>query len=142
MEQHYMTQSKKSDEYTIVLDELAKGIADDIDNQITIDLSNTYGATTTYWAGDSVTDVVYSGSNDGTFTIDINSEDTINIGDWNLSGDFGAIGNINPTTVEQMCKHYPGLEKVWRNFKSVYDMCKQDYEGKLKAGEIDDDIPF
>jgi len=41
-----------------------------------------------------------------------------------------------------MCKEYPGLEKVWRNFKSVYDMCKQDYEGKKKAGEIDDDIPF
>jgi len=41
-----------------------------------------------------------------------------------------------------MCKEYPALEKVWRNFKNVYDMCKQDYEGKIKAGEIDDDIPF
>jgi len=42
-----------------------------------------------------------------------------------------------------MCEHYPALEKVWRNFKSVYDMCKQDYEGKKKAGEIlDDDLPF
>ena len=50
--------------------------------------------------------------------------------------------NIDPDKVERMCKQYPALEKVWRNFKSVYDMCKQDYEGKEKAGEIDDDIPF
>jgi hypothetical protein len=136
-----MTQSKKSDEYTIVLDELAKGIADDIDNQITINLNDTYGATTTYWAGDSITDVVYSDSNDGTFTI-TDDATTINIGDWNLSGDFGAI-SINPYEVEKMCKEYPALDKVWRNFKSVYDMVKQDYEGKKKAGEIDDDdIPF
>jgi hypothetical protein len=133
-----MTQSKKSDEYTIVLDELAKGIADDIDNEIIIDLNNTYGTTTTYWAGDSVTDVVYSGSNDGSFTIDVNdvTTNTIDIG-WIYNN-----MNIDPSEVENMCKEYPGLEKVWRNFKSVYDMCKQDYEGKKKAGEIDDDIPF
>ena len=40
------------------------------DDTITINLDDTYGTTTTYWAGDSITDVVYSGSNDGTFTID------------------------------------------------------------------------
>ena len=112
------------------------------DDTITINLDDTYGTTTTtYWAGDSVTDVVYSGSNDGTFTIDINdlTTDTIDIGDWSLSGDFG---RIDPVEVEKMCKEYPALEKVWRNFKSVYDMVKQDYEGKKKAGEIDDDLPF
>jgi len=113
------------------------------DDTITINLGETAGTTTTYWAGDSVTDVVYDSSYDGTFTIGTGTSSTINIGEWNLSGDFGAIDDkINPTTVEQMCKQYPSLEKVWRNFKSVYDMCKQDYEGKLKAGEIDDDIPF
>jgi hypothetical protein len=139
-----MTQSKKSDDYTITLDtgEVLdlNGIVDTT-GDITINLDDTYGTTTTYWAGDSITDVVYTGSNDGTFTIDVNSEDTINIGDWNLSGDFGAI-SINPYEVEKMCKEYPALEKVWRNFKAVYDMVKQDYEGKKKAGEIDDDIPF
>jgi UDP-galactopyranose mutase len=139
-----MTQSKKPDvESTINISELGlENIMED--DTITIDLNNTYGTTTTYWAGDSITDVVYSGSNDGTFTIDINdlTTDTIDIGDWKLSGDFGAI-SINPYEVEKMCKEYPALEKVWRNFKAVYDMVQQDYEGKKKAGEIDDDdIPF
>jgi hypothetical protein len=136
-----MTQSKKPDfESTINISELGlENIMED--DTITIDLNNTYGTTTTYWAGDSVTDVVYTGSNDGTFTIDINdlTSDTINIGDWNLTGNFG---RIDPVEVEKMCEHYPGLEKAWRNFKAVYDMVKQDYEGKKKAGEIDDDLPF
>ena len=49
--------------------------------------------------------------------------------------------SISPSEVERMCMQYPALEKVWRNFKSVYDMCKQDYEGKKKSGEVDD-LPF
>jgi|SRR6056300_360513 hypothetical protein len=135
-----MTQSK-DDDYTITLDSGEKldlsGILDTT-GDITINLDNTMGTTTTYWAGDSVADVVYSGSNDSTFTIDINdlTTDTIDI-DW-LTGKL----NIDPDEVEHMCKEYPALERVWRNFKSVYDMVKQDYEGKKKAGEIDDDIPF
>ena len=133
-----MTQSKKDDfESTINIEELdLSGIMED--DTITINLDDTYGSTTTYWAGDSVTDVVYSGSNDGTYTIDINdvTTDTIDI-DWIYNN-----MNIDPSEVEKMCKEYPSLKKVWRNFKSVYDMVKQDYEGKKKAGEIDDDFSF
>jgi len=133
-----MTQSKKPDfESTINIEELdLSGLLEE--DTLTINLDNTYGSTTTYWAGDSVTDVVYSGSSDGTFSIDINdiTTDTINI-DWIYNN-----MNIDPNEVEKMCKEYPALERVWRNFKSVYDMVKQDYEGKKKAGEIDDDIPF
>ena len=105
---------------------------------ITINLDETYGTTTTYQVGDSVTDVVYSGTNDGTFTVDLGdyTTDTIDIS-WIYNN-----MNIDIQEVECMCKQYPSLEKVWRNFKSVYDMVKQDYEGKKKAGEIDDDIPF
>jgi hypothetical protein len=129
-----MTQSKKNDDtFTINIDEL--GLGDLLsDDTITINLDDTYGATTTYWAGDSVTDVVYSGSNDGTFTI---NADTIDAADWVYKSTY-----ISPSEVERMCKEYPALEKTWRNFKSMYDMVKQDYEGKKKAGEIDDDIPF
>jgi hypothetical protein len=135
-----MTQSK-DDTFTINLDDLDIKLDDIMEDTITVDLNDTYGTTTTYWASDSVTDIVYSGSNDGTFTI-TDDATTINIGDWNLSGDFGAI-SINPYEVEKMCKEYPALEKVWRNFKAVYDMVKQDYKGKKEAGEIDDDdIPF
>ena len=70
---------------------------------------------------------------DGTFTID----DTINV-------DFSnwVTESISINEIERMCKEYPSLDKVWRNFKAVYDLVKQDYEGKLKAGELDDDIPF
>jgi len=133
-----MTQSKNDDSFTIDVSNLKlDDFVNNTGNDVTINLDNTMGATTTYWAGDSVTDVVYNGSNAGTFTI--SSDDTIDIS--SLSWDFG--NKINPDEVSKMCEHYPGLEKVWRNFKSVYDMCKQDYEGKKKAGEIDDDeLPF
>ena len=138
-----MTQSKKDDTITIT-------IPDSYDD-FTINLDDTYGTTTTYWAGDSITDVVLSGSNDGTFTIDTNTmgvtytNDTIDISNITLDNSYNytyADLRINPDEIERMCKEYPALEKVWRNFKSVYDMVKQDYEGKKKAGEIDDDIPF
>ena len=129
-----MTQSKKTDFESIInIDELdLSGIMDD--DTITINLDDTYGTTTTYWAGDSMVDTV--SVNDGTFSISSGATDTIDIS-WIYDN-----MNIDPNQVEKMCEHYPGLEKVWRNFKSVYDMCKQDFEGKKKAGEIDDDIPF
>ena len=127
-----MTQSKKNDDtFTINIDDYVSS-----DDDIVINLDDTYGATTTYWVDDNLTDITISGSNDGTFTIDTNTADTIDI-DWIYNN-----MNIDPNEVEKMCNEYPSLEKVWRNFKSVYDMVKQDYEGKKKAGEIDDDIPF
>jgi hypothetical protein len=128
-----MTQSKKdNDTFTISLDD---HFLNSMDNSISVNLDDTYGTTTTYWGGDSdsISDTV--NISDGTFTIDTNSADwlsEIHINDTRIS----------PEEIERMCKEYPSLEKVWRNFKSVYDMCKQDYEGKKKAGEIDDDIPF
>ena len=130
-----MTQSKKTDfESTINIDELdLSGIMDD--DTITINLDDTYGATTTYWSNSNISDITVSGASDSSYTI-TGAADTIDI-DWLISK-----VNIDPNEVERMCKEYPSLEKVWRNFKSVYDMVKQDYEGKKKAGEIDDDIPF
>ena len=124
-----MTQSKKTDfESTINIDELdLSGIMDD--DTITINLDDTYGATTTLWSDTTI-------SSDDTFTISTDLADTIDIS-WIYNN-----MNIDPNEVERMCKEYPSLQKVWRNFKSVYDMVKQDNEGKKKAGEIDDDIPF
>ena len=133
-----MTQSKDDISDIISLDDILDTSAD-----VTIDLGDiNMGTTTTYWAGDSVTDVTMS-TGDGTFTLTNN--DTITIGgyDTDISTDWIYNYNqIDPSKVERMCKQYPALEKVWRNFKSVYDMCKQDYEGKEKAGELNDDIPF
>jgi hypothetical protein len=120
------------------------------DDKIIIDLNNTYGTTTTYWAGDSVSDIVISDVSDGSFTISLDdlTTDTIDISNLNsitVNTDYSWAyedTRIDVLEVERMCKEYPGLEKAYRNFKSVYDMVKQDYEGKKKAGEIDDDIPF
>jgi len=109
------------------------------DNEYTIDLSNMNGTTDTITiTGTNDMDSSWISVGDITAsTIDIDSitTDTIDIGSWNLSGDFDG---IYPSEVEKMCKEYPALEKVWRNFKSVYDMVKQDYEGKKKSGDIDD----
>jgi len=132
-----MTQSKKDDTLTINLDDYKLDDILDTTGDITINLDNTMGATTTYWAGDSVSNITFDTSTtDGTFTLDTNTSDTIDIG-WIYNN-----VNIDPERVERMCEHYPGLEKVWRNFKSVYDMCNQDYKGKLKEQGLDDDIPF
>jgi hypothetical protein len=103
---------------------------------ITIDLSDTYGTTTTYWAGDSISDITISGINNaisgtgngGTFTYD---STTINV-DWLDT-------RIDPDEIERMCKEYPALEKTWRNFKATYDLVKQDWKGK-QDGE--DELPF
>ena len=109
------------------------------DNEYTIDLSNMNGTTDTITiTGTNDMDSSWISVGDITAsTIDIDSitTDTIDIGSWNLSGDFDG---IYPSEVEKMCKEYPALEKVWKNFKSVYDMVKQDYEGKKKSGDIDD----
>ena len=129
-----MTQSNKNDSFTIDVSDLKLDDILDTTGDVTINLGDTYGATTTFWSnGTSGTDTI--SVTDGTFTVDTNSAD------W-LNNVYINDTRISPEEIEKMCKEYPGLEKVWRNFKSVYDMCKQDFEGKKKAGEIDDDIPF
>jgi len=131
------------DTYNIDVSDLKLDDILDTSDNITLDLGDiNMGTTTTYWAGDSVTDITMS-TGDGTFTL--TSNDTITIDGHNTEFNTDWIYNYNqidPDKVERMCKQYPALEKVWRNFKSVYDMCKQDYEGKKQAGELDDDIPF
>ena len=137
-----MTQSKKPDfESTVNIEELdLSGLMED--DTITINLDDTYGTTTTYSLNDSISNVwIDTSTYDGTFTIDTNTIDTNTIDTVNIDWIYNNM-NIDPNEVERMCDEYPSLKKVWRNFKAVYDMVKQDYEGKKKAGEIDDDIPF
>jgi len=94
--------------------------------------------------------------NDTTFTYDIDSSistldlsniisdsDTIDIDHIiTTSRGIGVFDTLSIKQIENMCKEYPALEKVWRNFKSVYDMTIQDYKGKMKEQGFDDDIPF
>ena len=112
-------------------------------NSITIDLSDTYGATTTYLAdsvysittGASDTVVISDGTNTS-YTLASDWTSGVGIDAIDITSMFGETYHQNE--IESMCKEYPGLEKVWNNFKAVYDMCKQDYEGKKRAGELDE----
>lgn len=87
----------------------------------------------------NVSDITFSNtyidSISPTITIDTTTSDSGSI--YNVLDTF-----IDPEEVDRMCKEYPALSKVWRNFKSVYDMTLQDYKGKKEQGEIDDPIPF
>tara|TARA_B100000900_G_scaffold415754_1_gene447033 strand:+ start:4718 stop:5047 length:330 start_codon:yes stop_codon:yes gene_type:complete len=44
--------------------------------------------------------------------------------------------------VHEMCKLYPALNKAYEQFKLIYKMTEQDYNGKLKEEGFDDDVPF
>jgi len=82
-------------------------------------------------------------SDNTSYTVSLDSLDsTTSDLTFNTSEYIYTDDRISPDRVESMCKEYPALEKVWRNFKSVYDMCYQDYKGKLKERGLDDDIPF
>jgi len=89
-------------------------------------------------------DYLTSTGSEYTFNTDslgYNSTITLNTGSsgevYNILDKF-----IDPDQVENMCKEYPALSKVWRNFKSVYDMTLQDYKGKKETGEINEGAPF
>ena len=110
------------------------------DDDITFELD-----TSTYTiSGDTITDNWLSVGDITTTISGVSSTDTITI---DTSSDAGTIYTvldrfIDPDEVNRMCEEYPALSKVWRNFKSVYDMTLQDYKGKKEAGEIDDPVPF
>ncbi len=110
------------------------------DDDITFELdTSTYTIST-----DTITDNWLSVGDITTTISGVSSTDTITI---DTSSDAGSIYNvldnmIDPDEVDRMCEEYPALSKVWRNFKSVYDMTLQDYKGKKEAGEIDDPVPF
>jgi len=80
-------------------------------------------------------------------TVDISSitTDTIDISDLTINLDdilyepkefVDHMPSIDQT--ESMCKEYPALEKAYENFKTIYNMVKQDYLGKQK----DEELPF
>ena len=60
----------------------------------------------------------------------IGTDHTVTIDDSTYSYANAFDNMIDPEEVNLMCKEYPALSKVWRNFKSVYDMTLQDYNGK------------
>lgn len=108
------------------------------DDEISIDLSS---------LGSSITVSVPSNPKIGdiwldTGTMDVNVYNSV---DWvTISGDSGTIDLSNyiynpvlfedsmpdPQELKRMCEEYPGLEKAYENFKTVYKMVEQDWRGK------------
>ena len=116
-----MTQSNDDDTITISIGDYTYSNSDDF---------NSYMGTTI-----TTIDDVPGGYSIDT---DVQGDITFNGIDYNHNNN-----SIDPSDVENMCKEYPALSKVWQNFKSVYDMVLQDYKGKQKAGEVkDDEFPF
>lgn len=86
-------------------------------------------------------------------TIDISSltVDTIDIDSITLTNDIwdGNITINNPVEfedtmpdvakVEDMCNDYPALRKAYENFKTIYKMVHQDWQGRQDA---EDQFPF
>ena len=100
-----------------------------LDDDITINLDSISSNTGTYSIIDStmnLSDITVNTTSDSTITIDNSTYSYANILD----------NYIDPVEVDLMCKEYPALSKVWRNFKSVYDMTLQDYKGKKEQDEI------
>ena len=92
---------------------------------------------------------------DVTFTMDTSTAtSTVSVPGATVGGITGGaytfdVGNhtfdlntLDEDEINEMCKEYPALKIVWQNFKTMYDLVKQDYKGKKEAGELDDELPF
>lgn len=76
----------------------------------------------------------------GTITIDTTTLSSSYDIDWGTSIDIDSITIYQPVEfedqmpsvakVEDMCKEYPALEKAYENFKTVYKLVRQDWQGK------------
>ena len=118
-------------EYTITITSSAS-------DSYVINLNDTYGATTSYFSnnypGVIATDVSTVLSSAFTITssgnVGIGTVSTINGVDfnWNTTDT-----HLEVAEVEKMCAEYPALAKVYENFKTMYDLVKQDWEGKKNA---------
>lgn len=71
-----------------------------------------------------------------TYTINSNSEDYINAQYEIDFGDEWVTRFPDFYQVSVMCKHYPALEKALENFKTVYELVKDDYANKNKDNQI------
>lgn len=87
----------------------------------------------------TMSDVTYSFDTSTTMdsqtTITIPGAYTFDVGDHTID-----LNTLDEDEIAEMCKEYPALKIVWQNFKTMYDLVKQDYKGKKLAGELDDDL--
>jgi hypothetical protein len=60
-------------------------------------------------------------------TIDLNGIESFNWFKEEFDGRFPDYDRVM-----EMCKEYPGLEIAYRKFREVYEMVKEDYDGKQR----------
>lgn len=90
---------------------------------ITLDLTGSYNYNGT------MSDTITISTNPTISTIDVHSFDT------QYEIDFGEEWRTHFPDfqeVEKMCKEYPALEKALENFKTIYEMVKDDYASKTR----------
>ena len=91
----------------------------------------------------------YGFSNDDLITVSLDSDTTFSINDvTTVTGDYNPHYDINISSlpkeefvdelpnikkINEMCKNYPALDKVYEQFKTIYHMVHQDYTGKKKV---------
>ena len=107
----------------------------DSNDTIIINLDDTYGTTTTYISNDSIgyiaTDIGAVGSS---YTITAGNVDLSTISSVDFNWQFPSDDtHFEIAEVEKMCAEYPALAKVYENFKTMYDLVKQDWQGKKDA---------
>ena len=92
----------------------------------------------------STGDVVYPEHSNSSYTITLDSSPTlpepIYATEDNMTFDLGPMStSLDQHKIERMCEHYPALAKSWREFKTFYDLVKDDFDTNM---EEDNEIPF
>lgn len=94
---------------------------------ITVTISDVYDLTNQMIDISTISSsVVYNTSNNSIY---------INDGtDWVVTPQQITFENMmpDPYVLKEMCKEYPALEKAYENFKTIYKMVEQDWDGKQK----------
>tara|TARA_Y100000389_G_C17306870_1_gene435860 strand:- start:53 stop:448 length:396 start_codon:yes stop_codon:yes gene_type:complete len=130
------------------------GDDDKWDGSISISASSDYTGGLDY--DNSIGDVTFTyDTSPSTSTMSTSTVTVPGIGSHNITMDSGAgaytfdlgdhcvdLNTLDEDEIKEMCKEYPALQIVWQNFKTMYDLVKQDYKGKKEAGEIEDELPF
>ena len=115
--------------YTITLDGSESSLGGSLDFSNTMSDVTFTMDTSTATSTVSVPGATVGGITGGAYTFDV--------GDHTFD-----LNTLDEDEINEMCKEYPALKIVWQNFKTMYDLVKQDYKGKKEAGELDDELPF
>tara|TARA_B100001287_G_scaffold251345_1_gene232502 strand:+ start:170 stop:508 length:339 start_codon:yes stop_codon:yes gene_type:complete len=104
------------------------------DDKIIVDIGDTFTWTSTKNSTPiSIGDISYnfdpSYSGPDTLTVSTALDDTMDDFVYTLPNLENEL-SIDILQVEDMCKQYPALTKVWEQFKSFYDLCIDDYKTK------------